>query len=298
MKFPRKPNRVFGAVPLRHVSPKLGRLPRYTKLAAWALVVFAVIGAEARAQEKPDFKGDQTGTNPINFTFDARVYNEFVWLNTAGDGHQNLTTLEYRQPFADGKFQFRTRIRTNWIEADVNGDGIDDVDEFGLGDVDIRILTVPYLNMKKRTAVALGFETFLPTPTDKTLGSQRLSFGPQIFGVFFAPFGIKGTLIAPAYQHKFSVWEKDNLRNLHQGLFDLFLLWISPDKQRWALLDPQFIIDYKEDREFGLIDVEFGTMLDKLLGTKGHSAYIRPSVGFARDRPTDGAIELGYKIVW
>jgi hypothetical protein len=29
----------------------------------------------------------------------------------------------------------------------------------------------------------------------------------------------------------------------------------------------------------------------------GHSFYIRPSVGVGSDRPTDGSIEIGYKIV-
>jgi hypothetical protein len=30
---------------------------------------------------------------------------------------------------------------------------------------------------------------------------------------------------------------------------------------------------------------------------KGHSFYIRPMVGVGADRPADGSIELGYKIV-
>lgn len=271
---------------------------RNTTLTAWAFVVLTLIAAEVPAQEKSASRGDKTGTNPINFTHDIRLYNEFVWLNTAGDGNQNLTTLEYRHPFFDGKWQFRTRIRASWIEADVNDDGIDDLDDFGLGEVDFRFLTVPYVNMQKRRAVAVGLETFLPTATDDSLGSQRLSFGPQIFGVLFAPFGIKGALIAPAYQHKFSVYEDDDLKDLHQGLIDVFLLWTSTDKQWWALLDPQFILDYEEDVEFGLIDAEFGTMLDRFIGKQGHSVYVRPSIGFGRDRRTDGSIEVGYKIVW
>ena len=143
----------------------------------------------------------------------------------------------------------------------------------------------------------VGFETFLPT-AEESLGSQRLSFGPQIFGVQFNPFGIKGTLIAPAYQHKFSVYEEDGVEALHQGLIDIFLLWTSGDKQKWVLLDPQFVLDYKNNIEFGILDAEAGMMLDKILGTKGHSAYLRPSVGFGHHRPSDGSIEVGYKIVW
>jgi len=194
--------------------------------------IFSLIGAlifihsTAHAQDtgklaeepKVGMKADKTGANPINFTHDLRLYNEYIWLNTAGDGYQNITTLEYRQPIFGGKWQFRTRIRGVSIEADLNNDGIDDVDEGGLGELAFRLLTVPIMNMKKKFALAVGFETFLPTAQEPALGSQRLSFGPQVFAVFFAPFGIKGTLIAPAYQHKFSVWEDDGLDDLHQGL--------------------------------------------------------------------------------
>lgn len=264
---------------------------------AIVLMSLLVTPALAYAQEKPDFSKDKTGTNPINFTFDFRLYNEYSWLNTRGDGNNNVTTLEYRQPILGGNWQFRTRIRATSIEADVNDDGIDDLDSSGLGEVDFRFLTVPYINMAKRHALVVGLETFLPTG-NSVVGSQRLSFGPQVFGVFFAPFGIKGTLIAPTYQHRFSVYEQDDADALHQGIIDVFLLWQSGDKQRWVLADPQLVLDYKEDKEFALIDVEFGTMLDNYLGIKGHSAYVRPSVGIGGNRPTDGSIEVGYKIVW
>ena len=271
---------------------------RHTLLATWTLAVITLLGAQVHAEEKPEFKGDKTGTNPINFTFDARLYNEFIWLDTEGDGEQNITTFEYRRPLFEGKLQFRTRIRATWIEADVNGDGSNDLNKFGLGDVDIRFLAVPYVNMKRKVAVAVGLETFLPTPTDDALGSRRLSFGPQIFGVLFNPLGIKGTLIAPAYQHKFSVWENDDFEDLHQGLIDIFMLWASADKQRWALVNPQIVLDYEENIQFGFVDVEVGTMLDEFIERKGHSVYLRPSVGVGQDRPTEGSVEVGYKIVW
>jgi hypothetical protein len=66
----------------------------------------------------------------------------------------------------------------------------------------------------------------------------------------------------------------------------------------WVLIDPQILLDYEQNKEFALIDFEAGTMLDKYLGTKGHSAYLRPSIGVGSDRPTDGSIEVGYKIIW
>ncbi len=63
-------------------------------------------------------------------------------------------------------------------------------------------------------------------------------------------------------------------------------------------MDPQIILDYENDIEFMIIDIETGTMLDKYFGTKGHSAYLRPSIGIGSDRSTDGSIEVGYKVIW
>lgn len=259
-------------------------------------LTFTVVYAQDDAKEA--MKADKTGTNPINFTHDARLYNEYIWLNTAGDGSQNITTFEYRTPFAGGKWQFRARARVASIEADLNDDGTDDVDDSGVGDFDFRFLTVPIIDMKKKFALAVGFETFLPTATEDSLGQGALSFGPQVFGVFFAPMGIKGTLIAPAYQHKFSIDEDDGRSEVHQGFIDIFLLWGSSDKQYWALVDPQIILDYEQDKEFMIVDIEAGTMLDRFFGTKGHSAYLRPSFGVGGNRSTDGSIEIGYKIIW
>jgi hypothetical protein len=122
--------------------------------------------------------------------------------------------------------------------------------------------------------------------------------GPQGFLVFFAPFGLKGTLLAPAYQHKFSVDEDGDRDDIHRGLIDLFFVWISKNKQFWALVDPQIVLDYEENEEFAIVDLEIGSMLDRHLGTTGHSVYLHPSIGIGADRPTDGSIEVGYKIIW
>lgn len=253
------------------------------------------VGIEEReGDDKLADKSDQTGTNPINFTFDLRVYNEYLWLNTAGDGNQNLTTVEFRVPFLDGKWQFRVRARANVINADLNDDGVDELDESGFGDLDFRFLTVPYVNPAKRIAFAAGLEVFLDTASDEALGSGSTSLGPQIFLVFFKPFGLDIDLFAPAYQHKFSIDGND----VNQSLIDLFMLKTSEDKTLWVLVNPVFVIDHEANTEYMLIDIELGTMLDKYLGTMGHSVYVRPSVGIGGDRPYDASIEVGYKMVF
>jgi hypothetical protein len=57
-------------------------------------------------------------------------------------------------------------------------------------------------------------------------------------------------------------------------------------------------LDYEEDKEFALIDLEMGAMLDKYLGTKGHSIYLRPSIAVGDDRPTEGSIEVADKRIY
>ena len=243
-------------------------------------------------------KADKTGTNPINFTFDARIYNEFQWLNTDGDGNQNITTFEFRAPLLDGKLQFRVKARYLDISADLNDDGTDDLDDSGFGDTDIRFLIVPYMNMEKKFAIATGLEAFLDTAEEDSLGSGATSLGPQVFAVFFKPFGGLFDLISPAYQHKFSIEEDDGRSDIHQGLIDIYFLKMSSDKQRWVLINPTGVLDYENNTEFLNIDVEVGTMIDKYFGTKGHSVYLRPGFQIGADRPVDGSLECGYKIIW
>ena len=257
----------------------------------------AEVFAEEAAGAKAAIKGDKTGTNPISFTHDFRVYHEYSELDTTGDGEQNVTTIEFRMPFAEGKWQFRTRLRVNNLEIDVDNDGNNEIDETGIGVVDMRLLTVPYLDMSKKLGIAAGLEIFLPTGDDVT-GSQTLSLGPQVFGVFFAPFNIPGSIIAPAVQYKFSIDEEAGADDVRQILFDVFFLKVSATKQLWMLINPQFVMDEEQDVDFGFVDAEFGMMVDKLIGTKGHSAYVRPSIGWGPDPVTEHGVEVGYKIIW
>jgi hypothetical protein len=252
---------------------------------------------QTKDEAKAAMKKDKTGTNPINFTNDARIYHEFSNLETSGDGEQSVTTLEFRTPFNDGKWQFRTRLRVNSLEVDTNNDGVNDVDDTGIGVVDMRLLTVPYLNMKKKLGIATGLELFLPTGNAVT-GSQTTSLGPQVFGVFFLPFGISNSIVAPAVQYKFSVDEEQGADEVEQFLFDVFFLKTFGNKQLWALINPQYVIDQEQDVEFGFLDVELGMMLDKYLGTKGNSIYVRPSIGWGTDKVTESGFEVGYKVVW
>lgn len=254
---------------------------------------FISTGVQAEEDKQAAAKADKTGTNPINFQREIRLYNEFSWLNAAGDGHQNLTTVEFRTPFLEGKWQWRIRARYNLVEADFNNDGIDEVDDSGFGDMDMRFLTVPYLDVTKKQAFAIGLEVFFDTASEDVLGSGTTSLGPQVFYVKFLPRG----LFAPGLQYKFSVDEDTGRSDTDQILIDLNYLLMAGDKQSWFFTDPQIVFDLENDIEFIIVDFEFGWMMSKWTDLKGHSIYIRPSIGIGSDRPVDGSVEVGYKIV-
>jgi hypothetical protein len=254
--------------------------------------ILMMASASSYAEEKQG--NDKTGTNPINFSRDFRVYNEYSALNTEGDGTQNLTTAEIRLPFADGKWQWRLRARLNSIEADLNDDGSDDLDDSGLGDWDMRFLTVFDLNMESKTAWAGGLEVFMNTADEDALGAGSTSLGPQVFYVKFLPTG----LFAPGLQYKFSVDEDEGRSDVDQILIDLNYLRMADDKKSWFFTDPQLVFDNETDIEFAIVDLEWGWMMatwyDDLTG---HSFYVRPSFGLGADRPAEGSVEFGYKIV-
>ena len=238
---------------------------------------------------------DKSGTNPINFQRDARIYNEYTWLNTAGDGTQNLTTFEFRTPFAGGKWQFRTRIPYNFTSADLNGDGMDNIDDSGLGDVNFRLMTVPVL--KGANALAFGMDVFLDTASEDSLGAGATSLAPVVFyGHFFqggwGPWK-KGGLFAPGLQYKFSVDEADGRDEVEQIIIDINYLLLAEDGGSWLFAEPQIVFDQKTKEDFAIIDIEFGWMT----GRTGQSWYLRPTFTIGADRPTDYGIEIGYKWV-
>jgi hypothetical protein len=264
-------------------------------LAGVWMAVLALPQACAQDGTEAAVKADKTGTNPMNFTYDARVYNEFQWLNTKGDGHQNVTTLELRVPFADGKWQFRGRVRGVDLAADLNDDGSDDLNETGMGDSDFRLMTIPY--MSKKGAVALGTEFFFDTASEDELGAGSTTVAPLVFLAYFNPIG-KGSILVPGYQHLISVEYDEGRDQVHQGLIDLFLVKTFANNQIWGYVDPQILLDYENNKEFMLLEIQAGTMLDKLLPFKGHSVYVMPSFGVGADRPYDVSVEAGYKVVW
>ena len=150
-----------------------------------SLVFVAVLSAAASSLlAAQQAEGDNTGTNPINFTYDWRTYTEMQSL-PGGDNSLSTVTIEQRMPLSQ-KVQFRFRVRHSSLSLDPDEDGIS-TETSGLGDWDARLAYIA--KATQRYAIALGIEAVVPAATNTRLGSGKYTLGPQIFGVLFRPPG-------------------------------------------------------------------------------------------------------------
>ena len=242
-------------------------------------LLLAVSVTTLSAQEE---KADNSGTNPINFTNDFRMWTELEMLD--GDNSYTKTAFEVRTPVSK---KVATRIRGYRIDLSL-GNGNTTT---GFGDMDARILWVPKVSQKG--ALAFGIEATFNTASQPSIGTGKTTLGPQVFFVFFQPFGIKGTLLVPAYQYVFDIAGDDDRADISRSAIDLFFVWLATDKKHWAIVNPTIIIDHEGEKEFAIFEAEAGQMM---FGPT--SSYIRPGFGIGDDKPYEWNIEFGFKVIW
>ncbi len=256
---------------------------KFLKLVLFSIAVLGVSPLTPVAAQE----ADNTGTNPITFTYDWRTYFEMQSM-PGGDNSLSILTIEQRMPLSQ-KVQFRFRVRSNSLSLDPDEDGTA-AETSGIGDWDARLIYVPAVS--SRGAVAVGLEASIPTASNTRLGNGKYTLGPQIFGVLFRPPG-GGVLLAPAYQFVFSYAGDGDRADVRRSQFDLFYLWLASDRKWWILADPQAVIDHENDLGFALFEVEYGRMM-----FGGLSSYFRASFGIGEDRPYNWSGELGFKAIW
>jgi hypothetical protein len=257
------------------------------------------------AQEKQD----NTGTNPVNFTYDFRLYTEMAQIPDDG-GSMITNTVEFKAPLGrdianlmgkqEGllvdmgrRFQLRFRGRyQNLSVTDPSASLFGASSVSGIGDFDARLLGIAYTG--QRLIIAVGLEAFFNTASNPALGSGKVSLGPQTFFVFPGILG-KGSLFAPGYQYVFSVAGEDNRDDISRSQIDLYGVWGLAAGKNWLILDPQIIVDHKNSSEFLTIEAEWGFMISQ---QSGISSYLRPGVGFGKDKPYSWNLEVGLKFVW
>ena len=249
---------------------------------------------------------DNTGTNPINFTYDARFYTETSWLPV--DNSSLITnTFEFRLPlgrtmsnltnqklgvFNDLGSRHALRIKFPYKSLNAVDAAGENVGVSGTGDLAFRYLYIPYVTNK--WGLAGGLEAFFPTASNDALGDGKLVLRPQIFAGFFGLLG-KNSIFAPGYLYLFDVAGDDDRAGVNQHQVDIYFVWLLAQMRNWLIINPQLVFDVENSKEFMIVDVEFGYMIPPLPGA---SIYLRPGAGVGADRPLDWTFEFGFKFIW
>ena len=263
---------------------------------------------EAQEEVQGETKEDNTGTNPINFTYDARFYMESTWFD---GGSLIAPTFEFRMPlgrtmsnltnqklgiFNDlgNKYAVRLKVRPqqNLNLEDPGGDPTADTNISGMGDMDFRFLAVPKANDK--WGIATGLEAYFPTATNDLLGTGQYTLRPQVFLGFFGLFG-KNSIFAPGYLYAFDVGGDSDRPPIDQHQFDVYFVWLLGQMKHWLIVNPQVNLDQENDLNIYILDLELGFMIPQMPGA---SIHIRPGAGLGSDRPFDWSFEFGIRFIW
>jgi len=251
---------------------------------------------------------DNTGTNPVNFTYDFRLYTEMAQFKNNG-GSMLTHTAEFRLPlgrdmanlrgegpgslFYDMGNMFQLRFRANYRNLSVATPAaapFSTSEVSGIGDFDARLLAIAYAS--KTFILAPGLEAFFDTASNDALGSGTTTLGPVVFGVFPGLLGGR-SLFAPGYQYIFDVGGGGS--NVSRSQIDLYFVWLLAKGKNWLIVDPQIVLDHETSKEFATVEVEWGFMI---VPKSGISGYLRPGVGIGSNRPYSWNLEIGLKFVW
>ena len=271
----------------------------------YTFLLFFVLGVPTPALSQED----NTGTNPVNFTYDFRLIAEMAEFD--GGGSLLTTTAELRwplgrnlanltgegpdSPFHDLGSLIGVRIRARYSNLSIPTPGaapFGTSEVSGIGDFDIRMLGIAYAS--QRLIVATGLEAFFDTASNDALGSGKTSLGPQIFTVFPGILGGR-SLFAPGYQFVFDIAGSEARSDIRRSQIDLYFVWILASGRNWLIVDPQIVIDHENSKEAATIEAEWGFMIAP---SAGLSAYLRPGVGIGTDKPYSWNLEAALKFVW
>ncbi len=87
----------------------------------------------------------------------------------------------------------------------------------------------------------------------------------------------------------------DDRASVNQWQMDIYFVWLLAQMKHWLIINPQPVLDVENDKEFMIVDVEFGFMIPQLPGA---STWIRPGAGVGSERPFDWTFEFGFKWIW
>jgi len=238
------------------------------------LILFLSVTASAQGTSPtvappPPSGDDSDPTRPVVWSLREEYYNlpGEAWNNAFIIRRDRANLKERRRPL--GPKGVLTRIDIPLVIAHrTNGTSA------GLGDIYGQVLLLPY--SKGRFVFATGSGVFLPTATNRRLGTGKLIIAPVVAPLWYIPK--RGFLLVKA-QDYFSVAGSNDRPELHYMTITPLLVWRLKNKRYWTQLDGETQTDWNRSGHTGY---KTGFLLGRM--TRGRGVWIKVEVGMGAYR--------------
>ena len=251
---------------------------RLVPLAFCACLLAAV---PARGQE-PQTKTDSDLTRPILFSVRPEYFRvaDGVWRLQVVNRYD--TAVRRNRLWLGGKRGMLIRLELPVATAESPAAG----GQTGIGDAYAQVLTIPFNN--GRFAYVLGTGLFLPTATDRILGTGKVTFAPAFAPIWF----LRGRgMFYVKLQNFISVAGADDRPDASFFLITPTLMHTLP-RRSWILLDTETTTDWHQGGKTG---VKSGVQFGKIV-THGFGLWLKPEVWWGPNRAGRWNLKTGFII--
>ena len=207
----------------------------------------------------------------------------------------SLTTLEDSEGISTSQLTFKTyRVINesyNWgVEVPMSRYESSQKSVNGLGDTSLNATWMIPVG-KNRLSYGSKLEFFIPTATDKLLGSGKLQVSPSVFAVWRLD---NGMYVSGGYKHYVSVLGDGAREDINCGRFRINISYLSPYKW-WIQTNWYYYQDYQHDGKMEFIpELELGTLVNE-----GTAFYINGSTHAGGNwHSKDWSLGVGFKVLY
>jgi len=242
----------------------------------FSVTAFAQGGSPTVAPPPPQAGDDSDPTRPVVWSLREEYYNlrGDAWNNAFVFRIDRAVLKERHRLLA--KHGALTRLDIPIVIAK-RSDGT----RIGLGDIYAQTFLLPY--SKGKFIMAAGSGVFVPTATDRRLGTGKLTIAPVAAPIWRIP---KRGFFFVKVQDYFSVAGRDERLDLHYMTVTPLLVWRLKDKPYWIQLEAETQTNWKADAHTGL---KSGFLFGRI--TKKRGIWIKAEIGMGQYRVHSFAIK-------
>lgn len=156
----------------------------------------------------------------------------------------------------------------------------------GIGDI---LVSASAIKKEEKLSFGTTWEFYLPAAKYDELGAGKWQFSPAVFAEYEI---VPQVFFALGYKHYVSVAGPSSRNDINKGRIRTMAAYIS-DHNWWVLFDPKYYMDYEDNSDEFIIEIETGIMLfDEI------SMYLKPGWhAGGSDKSMDWSVSFGVKLL-